>query len=500
MSGSMTRVALTLLAALALSCHIGAAAQADHRETPLVRAVQQCRRSVVNIHTERLAPDDKESRFFSARSRKVSGMGTGIIVDERGYIVTNYHVIQDVDKIVVTMEGGATFDGRPVSFDRKQDLAIIRIDCREPLTVMPMGTSVDLMLAETVFAVGNAFGYEHTITSGIISALHRDVEVDETQSYQNLIQTDASINPGNSGGPLLNLNGEVIGINVAIRAGAQRIGFAIPIDDARRTIARLMSVERLNGIPHGLTTVDVKQPGEHKLIVEQVAPGSASDQCGLKSGDVIRSIRGMRVHDGTDLERSLLDLPVGKVVDVVLQRDGREQTLQFTVGVGKAGTLPAIAAAAESTAAASAAAAETRTVSATAAPEPTIAAGAAPAPPAEKMTTRPAADPILEKAWELLGIRLEELNDQELRAVRGRYNGGMKVVNVRSGSVAARYGMKSGDILVGLDDYETLGASNLKFILSDERLKALQTMRFLIVRTGSATPLAGNLDLKSVHR
>ncbi len=98
---------------------------------------------------------------------------------------------------------------------------------------MNMGTSSDLMLAETVYAVGNAFGYEHTVTAGIVSQLHRDVEVDETQSYENLIQTDASINPGNSGGPLINLNGEVIGINVAIRSGAQRIGFAIPIDDAR---------------------------------------------------------------------------------------------------------------------------------------------------------------------------------------------------------------------------------------------------------------------------
>ena len=207
---------------------------------------------------------------------------------------------------------------------------------------MTMGTSSDLMLAETVYAVGNAFGYEHTVTAGIVSQLHRDVEVDETQSYENLIQTDASINPGNSGGPLLNLNGEVIGINVAIRSGAQRIGFAIPIDDARRTIARLMSVERLNGIPHGLATKDIKTAEEKKLVVEQVATESAGDLCGIKIGDVIRSIRGMIVLDSTDLERSLLDLPRGKVVDVVVARDGREQTLQLTIGVGKSNGTPAI--------------------------------------------------------------------------------------------------------------------------------------------------------------
>ena len=166
-------------------------------------------------------------------------MGTGVIIDERGYIVTNYHVIQDVDVITVTLDGGSSYEGRPVSYDRKHDLAIIKVAANEQLTVMKMGTSSDLMLAESVYAVGNAFGYEHTVTAGIVSQLHRDVEVDETQAYENLIQTDASINPGNSGGPLINLNGEVIGINVAIRSGAQRIGFAIPIDDARRTIAQI---------------------------------------------------------------------------------------------------------------------------------------------------------------------------------------------------------------------------------------------------------------------
>ena len=265
-----------MLAALlsTIVLQFSSATAGDARDTPLVRAVQQSRKSVVNIHTERMSADDKDSKFFSSKSRKVTGMGTGVVIDERGYIVTNYHVIQDVDVITITLEGGASFEGRPISYDRKHDLAIIKIASTEPLTVMTMGTSSDLMLAETVYAVGNAFGYEHTVTAGIVSQLHRDVEVDETQSYENLIQTDASINPGNSGGPLLNLNGEVIGINVAIRSGAQRIGFAIPIDDARRTIARLMSVERLNGIPHGLATKDIKTAEEKKLVVEQVATES----------------------------------------------------------------------------------------------------------------------------------------------------------------------------------------------------------------------------------
>ncbi len=470
------------------------------RETPLVRAVQLSRRSVVNIHTEKTAPDDKESRFFTPKSRKVTGMGTGVVVDERGYIVTNFHVIQDVETITVTMDGGDTFEGRPVSYDRKHDLAIIRVTSTEPLTVMHIGTSSDLMLAETVYAVGNAFGYEHTITSGIVSALHRDVEVDETQSYENLIQTDASINPGNSGGPLLNLNGEVIGINVAIRREAQRIGFAIPIDDARRTIARLMSVERLNGTPHGLATTDAKSSTAQKLVVDAVASGSAADLCGVKPGDVIRSIRGISILDGTDLERSLLDLPRGKVVDVVLDREGREQTLQFTVGIGRqSGT--AVAAVSQQDIS------QQDVVVAVQEPK-TAEIPSLPALP-QVQTALPqaaAADPtelIMIRAWDILGLRLEGLSDAERREVSSRsypgskkpvqYKGGMRVVSVRQNGAGARF-VREGDILLGLDGWETLGAKDLMHILRDSRVRETNAMKCQVYRKGS-NPLEGTLAL-----
>ncbi|MFM7833600.1 MAG: S1C family serine protease, partial [Planctomycetaceae bacterium] len=186
-----------------------------------------------------------------------------------------------------------------------------------------------LMVAENVYAVGNAFGYEDTVTSGIISALHRDVEVDEVQSYENLIQTDASINPGNSGGPLLNLDGEVIGINVAIRSGAQRIGFAIPIDDARRTIARLLSSEKLSGISHGVVAEDVKSAAERKLVVRSVSADSPAQAAGLQPGDVITKVREIVVLDGVDFERALLGESRGKAVDVVVLREGRTLTRQL---------------------------------------------------------------------------------------------------------------------------------------------------------------------------
>ncbi len=457
----------------------------DARDTPLVRAVQLSRKSVVNIHTERKSAEEKDSKFFSSKSRKVTGMGTGIVVDERGYIVTNYHVIQDVDVITVTLEGGSSYEGRPVSYDRKHDLAIIRVTATEQLTVMNMGTSSDLMLAETVYAVGNAFGYEHTVTSGIVSQLHRDVEVDETQSYENLIQTDASINPGNSGGPLINLNGEVIGINVAIRSGAQRIGFAIPIDDARRTIARLMSVERLNGIPHGMATKDVKSAEEKRLVVEQVAAESAADLCGIRTGDVIRSVRGINVMDGTDLERSLLDLPRGKVVDVVIDREGREQTLQLTVGVGKSAAIPV------------AAISQQLDVNITTDEKTTE------APQVNINVVSAAEESVMNRAWDLLGLRLENLNEVDRveiasKAYPGarkpvRYNGGLRVVSVRSGSVASRF-VNEGDILLGLDGFETLGPTNISYILRDARISNSAPMKCQILRKGG-NPVEGTITL-----
>lgn len=434
----------------------------DPRMTPLVRAVQNCRDFVVNIHTEKMGSQEGESRFFTPKSRRINGMGTGIVVDERGYIVTNYHVIHDVDQITVTLMNGETLVARPVSFDRKKDMAIIQVEASEPLTVMEIGTSSDVMLAEQVFAVGNAFGYEFTVTAGIVSALGRDVEVDETQSYENLIQTDASINPGNSGGPLLNVNGEVIGINVAIRAGAQRIGFAIPIDDARRTVARLLSTERLNRVTHGVFATDVKLPGDHKLIVDEVAKGSAAAMCGLKKGDCIRRVRDVTVRDNADWERALLDIPVGKVLDVEIQRGEDVSSLKFTVGVGQEIARTPIQ------------------NSAQAAPVQTVSTrNARHAPPV-------AASAVRARAKQFFGMQLESLTARQRQQLGRQYNGGLSVAKVVPGGPAESQGVRAGDILLGLDGFETLDDRNLTFILDEKRMKNLQDIKFTIFRDSEA--------------
>src|SRR5207248_761324 len=168
--------------------------------------------------------------------------GTGIIIDPRGYIVTNQHVVEDVNLIRVRLADGSTASARVLARDSEADLALLKIDAAKPLPVIPLGTATDLMVGETVIAIGNAYGYDHTVTVGVVSAVKRDVTLNKELSYKSLIQTDASINPGNSGGPLLNINGDLVGANVAIRAGVQRGDLVVQAGD--QPVACCLDLER----------------------------------------------------------------------------------------------------------------------------------------------------------------------------------------------------------------------------------------------------------------
>ena len=208
------------------------------RDNSVVKAAAAARPSVVNIRGEKEIYSSDENS--SETVRRVKGMGAGVIIDSRGYIVTNFHVIDSIKEIQVTTADGKSYVARCIARDAATDLAIIKIETDVPLQTIAIGDSNELEIGETVIAMGNAYGYEHTVTKGIVSALHRTVQASDVQTYVNLIQTDASINPGNSGGPLLNIDGEMIGINAAVRAGAQGIGFAIPVDSALERVADML--------------------------------------------------------------------------------------------------------------------------------------------------------------------------------------------------------------------------------------------------------------------
>jgi serine protease Do len=448
-------LALATCCALLLSPTAPVFGADDARETPEVRAVKRAAPSVVNIHTEKTVVD-RDSVFAAnpGKSRKVNGMGTGVVVDERGYIVTNFHVVAEVDVIRAVLQDGSDHQATVVRHDREHDLALIRIDAGKPLQVMPLGTSSDLMLAESVIAVGNAFGYRHTVTKGIVSALSRDVEANETQSYKNLIQTDASINPGNSGGPLLNLNGEVIGINVAIRQGAQRIGFAIPIDDVRKIVAQLLSVEQLDRNYHGLAARDIKSSSQRMLIVENALPDSPAAKAGLKAGDVVLKVGEKEIVDGVDWERSLLGRPAGEAVPVIVKRGEKTETLQLALAPMTSGRARM---------------------------------------PVDYVARANNDTPEMERFWQRLGLRLTAVPQDRAATIPSKYRGGLLVVDVRPQSSAALNGIRKDDILVGLRDFETLSYDNVNWILSQPIQPGQENMKYYVIR-GQQT-LFGNIQL-----
>jgi serine protease Do len=434
--------AAAFILALLLATHSGVLRADDSRETPLVKAIRRARPAVVNIHSEKTAPYSPTDAAFSAgnpRGRKINGMGTGVIIDERGYIVTNHHVVNGVDSLRVTLDNGGNYVATVVSEDPVRDLALLKIQSRDPLPVMPIGTSSDLMLGETVFAIGNAFGYENTITLGIVSALHRDVEVNDTQSYKNLIQTDAAINPGNSGGPLINVNGEIIGINVAIRAGAQKIGFAIPIDDARKVIADLMKIEYFDGTYHGMVGRDMKSGSQRRLVVDGARPGSPAEMAGLRPEDVILRAGDRQVTDEADFERALLGHAVGEEVRVLVQREGKNQTLSLKLG---------------------AATAEMASATGTG----NIVVHNVPGNVAAISQTSDS-DPESQRIWESVGIRVLKIARSNPMLLNSKYEGGLQVVLVRPDSPAARSGIQQRDVLVGLDRYQTVKMTDVSYVL-----------------------------------
>ena len=432
-----SRVRLLLATILAFAaCHSVAPAE-DLRRTAIVRAIESCRDSVVNIHGEKYVSDSSDE----SEDRRVNGMGTGVVIDARGYAVTNFHVVDGVREIEVTLASGRTVAARLISHDRRTDLAVIKIDTVEPLPVIQLGTSDDLLIGETVLALGNAFGYEHTVTRGIISALHRDVDVSPTQRYEDLIQTDASINPGNSGGPLLNINGEMIGINVAVRAGAQGIGFAIPVDSVLRIVTGLLSIERIDHTWHGLVC---KTCGTGALI-ESVHSQSPAETIGMRAGDIILRVGDRSVTSQLDIERAFLGRKAGEIVAVTVTREGGEENLSLAL--------------------------------------------------AKARKQKPSAS---ERSWEQLGLRLASAVPSTVQQLQPRYRGGLLVQEVRYGSPASDKGIRPGDILVGLHIWETVKPDNVSYILDQIESDELETVKFYILR-GRDT-LFGHLTSDTILR
>jgi len=278
--------------------------------------------------------------FFNQmpQSRKESSLGSGFIISKDGYIVTNNHVIKDADHIKVILYDKSEYDAKVIGTDAMTDLALIRIEPKKKkLTPLKFGTSANTAVGSWVVAIGSPFGLEQTVTAGIISAKGRIIG---SGPYDDFIQTDASINPGNSGGPLLNLKGEVIGINTAIIKSGQGIGFAIPSDLATGVIDQLMEQKTVSRGWMGVAIQNVtKELAKYYNIKEKkgvyvakVYEGDPADKAGIKVGDVIFKINDRQIESSRDLTLTIARSAVGEKVDVKVIRDGKEKTIKVKLG------------------------------------------------------------------------------------------------------------------------------------------------------------------------
>ena len=392
------------------------------RMTPIVQAVKECRLSVVNLRGKKTVQDGDSL----TKTKQVNGMGTGVVIDSRGYVLTNYHVVQGVENIEVTTGDREKTTARLLAHDPETDLAILKIETRKPLPTIHLGTSSDLMLAESVTAVGNAYGYEHTVTVGIISQLGRTVQVNDEQIYRNLIQTDAAINPGNSGGPLLNSYGEMIGINVAVRIGAQGIAFAIPVNDAMEVAARLMRKLNVEDVFHGMVAETVFIEDQPQLTIQSVAPSSPAAKAGLRRGDRITAINDQTTSHTVHLESALVDLTSARPMKLKVMRDGSAMDVALKL---------------------------------------------------KKLDHN-----VSSVAWNELGVKVTNVPASEMRGMHDNYVRGLRVADVRPNSPAEEEGILAGDIIVAMHGWKTETVENLAFVLGEDIVRSQQEFMFYILR------------------
>jgi serine protease Do len=378
-------------------------------------------------------------------------MGTGVILDQRGYILTNHHVVDKVQGIEVHLLDGTSYPGRVLQADPAMDLAVLKVEAGRPLPAIAIGSSSDLMVGEDVITIGNAFGYENTASVGIISALKRNVTLSDDQVYRNLIQTDACINPGNSGGPLINIDGELIGINVAVRAGAQGIGFALPIDDIKPIAAELMSTRRLAATWHGLVAGEAHDGQNHIVVVAEIQPGSPAEDAGFRAGDQLVRVGELDVLSMLDVERGMLDVRPGQKAPIQIRRAGRDQSLAL----------------------------ESRPL-----PQAGIDAN--------------------EQVWRILGLKTTPVSREYVSAASEKLRGGLYVQAVVDGSPADLAAIRKGDILVGMNvgarNFETIRPDNVLYILRQPEVVNSQSVHFFIVRRNNFYPGVMNLAEVSSSR
>ena len=314
--------------------------------SPVVTAVKNVRDAVVNISAEKIVRVHRDplfDRFFSdffeaparQRRRTQKSLGSGVILRDNGFVVTNAHVVARGEKIRVILADEREFPATIVGSDEDSDLAILKIEAQDLPAIALAGTTPPL-IGETVIAIGNPFGFSHTVTTGVVSATDRSLRTQQ-RNYLDFIQTDASINPGNSGGPLLNIRGELIGINTAIYGGAQNIGFAIPADRAHRVVQQLIQFGEIRRGYLGMHLQELTPaladaleiPHQRGVVVHSIDNGSPAAQSGILRGDVLIAIDGRTPRDGAEFAERLARVHEGEVVMLQVLRDSEPRSVSL---------------------------------------------------------------------------------------------------------------------------------------------------------------------------
>jgi serine protease Do len=300
-------------------------------EDLIIEAVEKVGKSVVNIASVRMV-QDQLFRIFP-----IEGVGSGIIIDSKGLILTNNHVVDKANNLKITLKDGNIFNGKAIGTDEVSDLAVVKVDSTETLAQAQLGNSDHLKIGQIVIAIGNPFGLTGgpTVTAGIVSALNRSLQFES--GALELIQTDAAINPGNSGGPLVNTNGEVIGINTAKMPYAQGIGFAVPVNSAKAIMKDLIENGYVINRPWiGISAIRItrqltqyyKLPTNEGVLIAQVEPQSPADYADLRKGDIIEAIDGNKITDPSQMSSNIRKRRINEKIIITINRYGRQYDCQ----------------------------------------------------------------------------------------------------------------------------------------------------------------------------
>lgn len=467
------RTLLNLVVLSILSIAFPYAGHAQPAElTSLAELVKRLKPSVVNISTTSVVTaqpfqfrspfgggeNDPFEEFFDKffggegapqREFRQRGLGSGFIMSEDGYIITNNHVIEKARDISVILEDGGEYEAKVIGKDPKTDVALLKIEPDRKLQAISFGNSDQLEIGDWVVAIGNPFGLGHTVTTGIVSAKGRSLGLG---AYDDFIQTDAAINPGNSGGPLFNLRGNVVGVNTAIIAGGQGIGFAIPANIAKYVVNQLRTegkvVRGWLGVMVQQITPEIAESLELKdtrgALVADVTPGGPADKAGVKRGDVIVEFNGNKIKEMAELPKTVATTSPGTESELKLLRNGNEKVYELKLGI-----LP------------------------------------------DEVAQSGVTGEEIEKD---LGLVVQELSPQIQRRL-GIQDAGVVITNVRQGSVAAEAGLQPGDIVLEVNrkKVESLG----DYRKAMDSVKGGETALFLVKRDNNTIYVAIKADVKN---